>query len=283
MSGAEAAFLLAGVGMTLSVVMAIAWRVQQQTSQSGWIDTIWSFAVGAVGVVVALWPVQEGASMTARQMLVAALAAAWSLRLGISIARRTAKGGEDPRYAALYEEWGEDAPRRLFWFLQIQAAAALVLVVTIAAAAHNTAPGLRISDLAGALVLVVSILGERLADNQLRDFRADPANRGRICETGLWAYSRHPNYFFEWLGWCAYPLFAINADLSYIPGFAALAGPTFMYWLLVHVSGIPLLEAHMLRSRGTAFEAYRSRVNAFFPGPRRGTALSSSVERHPRG
>lgn len=275
MTGLEVAILLVGAGMALSVVMAAAWRVQQRTGQSGWIDTIWSFAVGAVGVALALWPEQDGIS--ARQLLVAALAAAWSLRLGISIARRTTKGGEDPRYAALYEEWGESYPRRLFWFLQIQAAAAFLLVVTIAAAAHNPVPGLRVADIAGVLVLAVSIIGERLADNQLRDFRSDPSNRGKICETGLWAYSRHPNYFFEWLGWCAYPFFAINADLTYPVGFVTLAGPAFMYWLLVHVSGIPLLEAHMLRSRGAAYEAYRSRVNAFFPGPRRASHIRSSL------
>ncbi|MBB4040484.1 steroid 5-alpha reductase family enzyme [Microvirga flocculans] len=268
MSELEAAILLAGAGMALSVIMAVAWRVQQSTGQSGWIDTIWSFSVGTVGAALALWPGEDGLSL--RQILVAALAAAWSLRLGASIARRTIKGGEDPRYAALYEQWGENYSRRLFWFLQIQAAAAFVLVATIAVAAHNPVTELRLADMAGAFVLAIAILGERLADNQLRDFRSNPANRGKVCETGLWAYSRHPNYFFEWLGWCAYPFFGINADLTYPIGFATLAGPVFMYWLLVHVSGIPLLEAHMLRSRGAQFEAYRSRVNAFFPGVRKG-------------
>lgn len=268
MSAMTAVLLLLGAAVALSVVMTVAWLVQKQTKRSGWIDTIWSFAVGAIGAAIALWPGHDSA-LSARQMLVAALAAGWSFRLGLHLARRTKRGGEDPRYAALYEEWGEDYPRRLFWFLQVQAAAAFLLVATIAIAAHNPSPELRLADMVGALLFVVSVLGERIADNQLRDFRADPANRGQVCERGLWAYSRHPNYFFEWLAWCAYPLFAINADLSYPIGFAALAGPAFMYWLLVHVSGVPLLEAHMLRSRGPVFEAYRSRVNAFFPGPRR--------------
>nr|WP_243367771.1 DUF1295 domain-containing protein [Microvirga solisilvae] len=268
MNAMTAALLLTGAAIALSAIMTLAWRVQMRTKQSGWIDTIWSFAVGAVGACLALWTGNDGA-LSFRQILVAVLAAAWSLRLGLSLARRTRKGGEDPRYAALYEEWGKDYPRRLFWFLQIQAAAAFLLAATIAIAAHNPSPELRIADIAGTMLLAVSVLGERLADNQLRDFRANPANGGKICESGLWAYSRHPNYFFEWLAWCAYPLFAINTDLSYPIGFAALIGPAFMYWLLVHVSGIPLLEAHMLRSRGAAFEAYRSRVNAFFPGPRR--------------
>jgi steroid 5-alpha reductase family enzyme len=81
--------------------------------------------------------------------------------------------------------------------------------------------------------------------------------------------SRHPNYFFEWLGWFAYAVIAIAIDLtcSYPWGWLAVAGPVLMYWLLVHASGIPPLEAHMLRSRGDAFRAYQQRVNAFWPGP----------------
>ena len=98
-----------------------------------------------------------------------------------------------------------------------------------------------------------------------RRFKADSANRGKICETGLWGWSRHPNYFFEWLGWVAFPLIALSGgDLI---GLAAFAAPALMYVLLVHMSGVPPLEAHMERTRGAAFDDYRARVNVFFPGP----------------
>ena len=255
--------------LALALFMAGAWLVQRRTGQSGWVDTIWSFAVGLVGAAVALAPVAAADWPTARQGLVAALALAWSLRLGLHIVGRTLRGGEDPRYKALHDEWGADFPRRLFWFLQIQAAAAFLLAISIFAAARNLAPFPNIGDALGVATLIAAIAGEAIADRQLESFRADPRNSGRVCDIGLWGFSRHPNYFFEWLGWVGYPLIAIGLPPANAYGLIALVGPVFMYWLLVHVSGIPPLEAHMARSRGAAFDAYRRRVNAFFPGPAR--------------
>lgn len=94
-----------------------------------------------------------------------------------------------------------------------------------------------------------------------------PANKGHICDTGLWGWSRHPNHFFEWLGWLAYPRLAIDLSGTWPWGWLALSGPAFMYWLLVYVSGIPLLEQQMLQSRGDAFRSYRAQVSPFFPLP----------------
>jgi hypothetical protein len=111
--------------------------------------------------------------------------------------------------------------------------------------------------------------GEGVADAQLRRFRADPGHRDSICNVGLWGWSRHPNYFFEWFGWLAYVLFAIDFSGLYPWGFITIAGPLCMYWLLVHVSGIPPLEEHMLERRREAFRAYQARTNAFFPAPPR--------------
>ena len=131
-------------------------------------------------------------------------------------------------------------------------------------------PALRIQDVLGGLVILIAILGEASADGQLKKFRANPANRARVCDQGLWRLSRHPNYFFEWLGWLAYPLIAIDFYGAYSSGWLAMAGPLCMYWLLVYVSGIPPLEEHMLAKHGTAFREYQMRTNAFFPGPPRG-------------
>ncbi|MBN9216454.1 MAG: DUF1295 domain-containing protein [Mesorhizobium sp.] len=247
--------------------MAGAWLIAIRSGQSGWIDAIWSFAVGGVGATLALLPHDGGSSPATRQFIVASLAALWSLRLGLHIVSRTMKSGDDPRYVQLRDEWGGNFRRRLFWFLQIQAGCALLLVLAIAAAARNPAPELRLGDWLGIAIMFVAIAGEALADRQLAGFRADPGNKGRVCDAGLWGYSRHPNYFFEWLGWLAYAAIAIDLTGAYLWGWVALCGPLFMYWLLVHVSGIPPLEAHMLRSRGDAFRDYQQRVNAFWPGP----------------
>ena len=150
--------------------------------------------------------------------------------------------------------------------MQAQALAALPLTFAVAIAAHRTG-GISVSDAIGAGVLAIAIAGEGIADRQLAAFRADSANAGRVCDRGLWAWSRHPNYFFQWLGWLAYPIIAIGLAGSYPIGWVALIAPAAMYWYLVHVSGIPPLEAHMLRSRGDAFRAYQARTSAFFPCP----------------
>ena len=155
---------------------------------------------------------------------------------------------------------------RMFWFLQIQAAAAALLALSMQLAARNPAP-LSLLSAAGVAVALIAIVGEAIADRQLRQFRSDPAHRGDVCDIGLWAWSRHPNYFFEWLGWVAYPLLAIDLDGEYPWGWLAIFAPMLMYRLLVHLSGIPPLEAHMLRSRGDAFREYQARVCAFFPVP----------------
>ena len=247
--------------------MALAFVIRQRTGQSGWIDASWSLGVGVVGFTAALWPL--GGATSTRQWAVGAAAAIWCLRLGLHIAGRTWRATQDdPRYRNLIEEWGSDAPRRLFWFLQSQAAVAILLVMAIALAAHNPAPGLRVQDSLGLAILVMAVAGEALADRQLRAFKQDPANRGQVCDNGLWAWSRHPNYFFEWLAWTAYPIVAIDLTGAYPLGWLALAAPACMYWVLVHVSGIPPLEAHMLRSRGEAFRAYQARTSAFFPIPK---------------
>jgi steroid 5-alpha reductase family enzyme len=260
---------LALIALALSGLMASAWVVQQRTGNSGWVDTIWTFSVGLVGAAGALWPI--AGPPDPRQWLVAVLVAIWSLRLGSHVAIRSAAISDDPRYAAFAKEWGTDAPRRMFLFLQNQAWGSIPLVFAIFVAAHVPQATLRAQDYLGALVLFTGIAGEAIADAQLRAFRTDPANKGKVCDVGLWRWSRHPNYFFEWVCWLAYPVIALSPGdpLSYPWGLAALLAPLFMYWILVHVTGIPLLEQQMLSSRGERYRAYQARTSAFFPLPPR--------------
>jgi steroid 5-alpha reductase family enzyme len=255
---------IAAIALSLSVLMAGAWIVQQRTGNSGWVDTIWTFSLGLVGAASALWPV-EGAAPNARQWLVAALVAVWSLRLGLHIAGRTAGITDDPRYAAFAKEWGVDSPRRMFVFLQNQGFGSIPLVFSIFVAARFPSDLLRPQDYLGALILVAGIAGEAVVDAQLNRFRNDAANKGRVCDIGLWRWSRHPNYFFEWFGWLAYPVMALSP--LYLWGCATLLAPAFMYWILVHVTGIPPLEEQMLRSRGERYRDYQSRTSMFFPLP----------------
>jgi len=242
----------------LSLAMSLAWLARMKTSQSGWIDATWAAATGAAAVAVA-------APHGVRGIFCAALVAFWSLRLAGHIVLRTRGAGDDPRYAALVREWGADFPRRLFLFLQIQAAASLPLVAGVGLAAAAPRPFPDAFDLLGLLVALAGLTFEAVADDQLRRFRKQ-APRGAICETGLWRYSRHPNYFGEFLFWCGWPVIAFGDWRA----LAALAAPAFMYYLLNHVSGAPLLEKQLRASRGAAFDAYAARVPRFFPGrPRR--------------
>jgi steroid 5-alpha reductase family enzyme len=255
---------LAAIAVALSVLMAGAWVVQQRTGNSGWVDTIWTFSLGLVGAGSALWPV-AGAVPNARQWLVAALVVTWSLRLGTHIAVRTAGTTDDPRYAAFAKEWGANSPRKMFFFLQNQGFASIPLVLAIFVAARFPGEALRLQDYLGVLILLAGIAGEGLADAQLKRFRELPANKSRVCNAGLWRWSRHPNYFFEWFCWLAYPVIALSPDYPW--GLVTLLAPVFMYWILVHVTGIPPLEAQMLRSRGDRYREYQSRTSAFFPMP----------------
>jgi steroid 5-alpha reductase family enzyme len=257
----------AAVALGLCAMMTAAWWIQQFSGKSGLVDTFWTFGVGGSAIVAALLPLSGRVSV--RQIFVAALAAIWSLRLGNHIVRRNGLTGDDPRYRHMIEQWGADAARRMFWFLQSQAAVGVIFALAIAVAAHNPTPGLRWHDFMGTLIALVAISGEALADRELQRHRADPTNVGAVCDVGLWRWSRHPNYFFEWLFWFAFPVFAIDTSGHNSLGWFALAAPILMYWLLVHVSGIPPLEEHMERSRGAKFHAYQLRTSKFFPWPPR--------------
>lgn len=259
MSAVVAVVLLAAF---CALAMAGAWWAVVRSGRSGWADAGWSATTGLAGIAAALSPLDGEPGP--RNWLVAALVAVWAGRLCLHITRRTLKGADDPRYAELKRQWGKDWPRQLLVFLEIQAAVSLALAVAVLAAAHNPAP-LGLLDGLGVVIAMLAIWGEATADRQLRRFSADPANRGKVCDVGLWAFSRHPNYFFEFLYWVG----LVPIGIGYVWGWAALLAPALMYLLLRHVSGVPPLEAHMRRSRGSVYAAYQARVPAFWPRPPR--------------
>jgi steroid 5-alpha reductase family enzyme len=260
----SAIWVLTIAALWLALAMTGAWALQRATRNAGWVDAVWSGATGLGAALAALAPVPDGDGMQARQILAALMASVWGGRLAWHIHLRTRGGGaEDVRYATFRREWGADFEKRLFSFLMIQAAAAWVLVLTVFMAARNPTPGLGPADLVGAALLVGAVAGEGEADAQLQRFRQ--AGSGGICDVGLWGWSRHPNYFFEFLGWCAYPLLALSG--GGVRWLVALAGPAMMFWLLRYVSGVPPLETAMLARRGDAFRAYQARVSVFFPWP----------------
>ena len=191
------------------IVMAALWMLQRRTGNAGVVDVGWSAGVGIVGVLAAAL----GAGWPARRLLVGAMIALWSLRLAVYILRRVLDEPEDGRYTRLRAEWGAAAQRRLFFFYQAQAVLAALFALPVWVVAADARPGWGARELAAVLVWLIAVAGESLADRQLARFRSDPANRGRTCTSGLWRYSRHPNYFFEWVHWWAYVVLALGAPL----------------------------------------------------------------------
>jgi steroid 5-alpha reductase family enzyme len=246
-------------------VMLCAWAYGLARRNGGWTDVFWTFGSGVALAAGALFPLEPGAMPQPRQWLVAGLVALWSLRLGTYIAGRVGKHPEDPRYARFRKDWGEDYPRNMLFVTLPQAPATALLSLSVLIAARTPGHDLALRDVLGVASLMAAIGGEGVSDAQMKLFKADPANRGKVADVGLWGWSRHPNYFFEWLGWLAYPV--IGLDPAQPLTWLSLAAPLVMFLLLTRVSGIPPLEAAQVASKGDAYRAYQARVSAFFPFP----------------
>jgi steroid 5-alpha reductase family enzyme len=241
------------------VIMSVGWLWQRRRENAGIVDVLWAGGLGASAVCAALL----GTGAPAVRLLTGVCGAVWGWRLAWHLWRRVRAEPEDGRYRALRERWGA-AQGRWFGLFQFQAALIALFCVPFAIAASN--PAVRPACLAAAIVIfVVSIAGENLADRQLAGFRADPGNRGRTCRRGLWRYSRHPNYFFEWLHWFTYVAIAVGAPHAAW----SLAGPVVMFVFLRWISGIPFTEAQALRTRGADYRDYQQRTSMLFPWPPR--------------
>ena len=246
---------LVGIGAFAGVLMLCGWHWQRRHDNAGIVDVLW--ALGLAGA--ALWLALTGSGAPSARMLVGVLGAAWALRLALHLWRRVRSEAEDGRYRALRRHWDGDQRKFLGFFL-FQALLVVLFSLPLAAVvAHPQPSPLQLG--AAALLWAVSVLGEALADAQLARFRADPGNRGRTCDRGLWRYSRHPNYFFEWLHWCAWAIAAVGAPHAWL----GLLGPVLMYLFLRFISGIPFTEQQALRTRGDDYRAYQRRTPMFFP------------------
>ena len=239
-----------------AVAQAIAWMHQQRTRNAGVVDVVWSFGLSGAAVLVAA----TGSGAPLQRGVLALLGGLWGLRLGLHLWRRVHGEVEDGRYAQLRRRWG-DAPWRWFGMFQFQALLVALFSVPFVAVAANPQDRLTAWSIAGIAVWLCSVGGEALADRQLARFRGDPANRGKTCREGLWRYSRHPNYFFEWLHWFAYVLLAAGSPMAAL----AWSGPLVMYVFLRWISGIPWTEQQALRTRGEDYAQYQRSTPMLFP------------------
>ncbi|RAG87330.1 hypothetical protein DN069_02075 [Streptacidiphilus pinicola] len=232
------------------------------------VDSAWGLAFAAVAVASCALAGSEAHGDPGRRALVTALTVVWGLRLSVHIAWRGRGRGEDPRYERLLAKAGPGRGRRdgyalrMVYLLQ----AGLVWLVSLPVQAACYAPrAIGPLAVAGALVWAAGFGFEAVGDRQLRVFKADPANRGAIMDRGLWAWTRHPNYFGDFLVWWGLYLLACTS----LPVAAAtLVAPLVMTFLLTAGSGKALLERHLADRPGYA--AYRARTSGFLPRPPRG-------------
>ncbi len=248
--------VLLHVWLMSAVVMAAAWYFSMRVKNVGYVDVVWAGLMAAAAVLVSC----EGDGSDLPRALVAFLGGIWGARLCIHLLKRVMHEPEDGRYQALRAAWNGN-PAKFFIFFQMQAVIVALFSIPFYAAAAQLAGYFHGWTIAAMLIWLISVFGEYISDRQLATFRNNPGNKGKTCRAGLWAYSRHPNYFFEWLHWFTYVLLAVNSDYFW----HSLIGPIVMLAFLYRVSGIPWTEAQALRSRGDDYRCYQNEVSAFFP------------------
>ena len=254
------ALTLAAGFASVSCFLTIVWAIQLRTRNAGMVDPVWSWSLGFLGVLYAAL----GPAPDSTRLLLGILAGLWGFRLGTHLYVRNAGKPEDARYAKFREEWGAKANVNMFWFFQFQAVMALLLSIGFLVVAYSPAvTSLSLRALAVAIWLV-SVVGEAIADRQMEAFRGNPANKGKVCNSGLWRYSRHPNYFFESLHWIAYVPLALGSPWWPV----AIIPAAIMAWLLLKMSGVPILEAHLVKSR-PGYADYMRTTSMFVPWPPR--------------
>ncbi len=243
----------------LAVMLAL-WAWQRRSGRADWVDAAWA---GLIGSQALAWAVM-GEGSAEKRVLVVLLAGTWSFRLTFHLVQRLAsEAREDGRYQAMRESFGRRQQSFFFMFFIVQAAVAWLFALPAWVVANDPSSDLTGWVIAGVAIWLISLTGESLSDRQLQSFKSDPDHRGKVCDVGLWRYSRHPNYFFEWLHWFSYPLVAIGAPHAWL----AWLGPAVMLLFLYRLSGIPYTEKQALKSRGEAYREYQRTTSAFFPWP----------------
>ena len=252
--------LLSVTAAMLFVCVIILWILSVFLRNTSIVDVFWGFGFALVAICGF---VRGDAGAAPRSLLIGVMVGVWGLRLGGYLLWRNSGCGEDPRYAAMRRKWGAN-----FWWVSFFSVfafqGAILWFISLPVQVVQIAPGgpLHALDAVGVSIWLVGLLFESVGDHQLAHFRADPANAGAVMDRGLWRYTRHPNYFGDFCVW--WGVFAVA--LSAPQGLYTIASPALMSFLLLRVSGVPLLERDM-RKRRPGYTDYIRRTSAFFPRP----------------
>ncbi len=245
--------------VTCCIIMAGVWLWSYKIKNAGVVDIFWSYNFPVIAILLFLF----APGLETRKIILCSMVVLAGLRLGTHLAIRVLKHlhDEEPRYKHLRQEWGANAEVKMFGFFQMQAISNVLLAIPFFISAMNTKSNLSPLEYAGIVLWFISVTGEATADMQLANFKKDESNKGKVCDTGLWHYSRHPNYFFEWLMWVSYFVFALASPYGYL----AIISPAIILILLLKVTGIPATEQQSLRSKGEAYKKYQSTTSVFVP------------------
>ncbi|OYW73462.1 MAG: hypothetical protein B7Z37_21470 [Verrucomicrobia bacterium 12-59-8] len=255
-------WFLIGIGIAVAFVLfALTWLLSLKLNNFSFVDVTWSYALAVIAPIYALL----GGGFTPRKIIAVTMAGIWSVRLGTYLFFRVKRHHpqEDVRYAVLREKWKDGLAKNFFFFFQAQALLIVLLAVPVLLACLNPAPQLSLIEIVGAVVWLVGICGEALSDAQMQRFKSDSASKGKVCQVGLWHYSRHPNYFFESVVWWGFWLFACGLPW----GWATVYAPGLILYFLLRVTGIPLTEETSVKSKGDAYREYQRTTSAFVPWP----------------
>jgi steroid 5-alpha reductase family enzyme len=247
--------------IALVIVFTSVWAWQIKSKNAGMIDPIWAMSLGAVAVLYAWLAIGDKTTRVA----VGIGGLIWGMRLGLHLWKRNAGHDEDPRYHKFREQWGVDVNKKMFGFFQLQVVISMLLSIAFIVPVYRVSAPSVWTLIVSAIIWLISILGEALADRQLHAFKADPANKGKVCQAGFWRYSRHPNYFFECVHWVAYIPLGLSAGAWVI---VMVLPPVLMAWLLMKVSGVPMVEAESARKR-PGYADYMRTTSALIPWPPR--------------
>lgn len=246
------------LGLALLVYVTLWYVVSLIKKRNDVADIAWG-----LGFVVLSWiALGLTADATLRGILTNVLISIWGMRLATHIYLRNRGKGEDYRYQAWREQWGSWFYLRSYTQVYLLQGALLYVIALPTLMSHASATAtFGAIDVVGVLIWCIGFLFETIGDAQLTRFIQNPLNKGKLLQTGLWAYTRHPNYFGEVLGWWGVWLLSLSATHNWL----TIIGPLTITFLILKVSGIPLLEQNM--AENPEFEEYKKRVSVFIPLP----------------
>ncbi|WP_288391151.1 DUF1295 domain-containing protein [uncultured Acinetobacter sp.] len=243
-------------------IMLVCWLVATFNRRVGIVDVAWSFCI-AINILLSAWLIDT--APLAIRLFIGVLSGAWFLRLFQHLFRRyLAETEEDTRYANMRRAMGKFQHVGFFLFFLFQAGLVLLFFAPMWVLLNQPTSAwsgfMLPAMLVAALVMLAAFAGESIADQQLYRFKQDKANRGKTMDQGLWRYSRHPNYFFEWLHWFAYPILGLAVGV-----YVLWIYPLLMWLFLYYITGIPFSEQQALKNRGQNYRDYQQRTSMFIP------------------